>query len=122
MTERQPGPDGSDDRKYPPAKPEQAGSEPSPDTADPIPDEQALFFNDSGPRLFGEGSYTEGGSNEEGNFEGREASPHGGLGSFDDAGGFGSTQLLGEHEAEAARRKRLASDETKDPEKTAGDS
>ena len=123
MSERQPGRDGSDDRNYPAAQPEQAGSETipdSPDSSDPIPDEQALFFTDPGPRLFGEGSYPEGGSNEEGNFEARETSPHGGLGSFDDAGGFGATQLLGEHDVEAALRKRRASDETKDPDETAG--
>jgi hypothetical protein len=123
MTERQPGRGDSDDRKYPAAKPKQAGSEPIPDgDSDPSPDEEALFFTDSGPRLFGEGSYSEGGSNEEGNFAEREASPHGGLGSFDDAGGFGAAQLLGEHEAEAARRRRRASDETKGPDETVEDS
>ena len=128
MTERQPGRDGNDDRKDPAAKPKQVGSEPIPDPDDPIPDdpipdEADLFNAGSGPRLFGEGSYTEGGSNEEGNFEAREASPHGGLGSFDDAGGFGAAELLGErHGDEAARRRRKPSDDEAAPDEPVKDS
>ena len=123
MTERQPGRDGRDDRKNPPANPNQTAGQPDPERSDSSPDEQALFFSDSGPRLFGEGSYSEGGSNEEGNFEGRQASPHGGLGSFDDAGGFGATQLLGDRQAEeAAERRRRANEEKTDPDGSVKDS
>ncbi len=62
----------------------------------PLPDEETLFGGGSGPRLFGEGSYTEGGSNEEGNWEERDVHPHGRDGRFSDAGCFGATELLGE--------------------------
>lgn len=58
--------------------------------------EEALFRSESSPRLFGEGNYAEGGSNEEGNYEVRDANPHGSSGGFSDAGGFGATQLLGD--------------------------
>lgn len=123
MTERQPGRDGNDDRKVPAAKPEEADSELIPDPNDPMPDEADLFNTGPGPRLFGEGSYSEGGSNEEGNFEERAASPHGGLGSFDDAGGFGGTELLGERGSdEAARRRRKVSDEEAGPDEPVKDS
>lgn len=60
------------------------------------PDEEALFGAGTGPRLFGEGGYADGGSNQEGNWERRATHPHGGYGRFSDAGGPGATQLLGE--------------------------
>lgn len=62
----------------------------------PLPGEETLFGGGSGPRLFGEGSYAEGGSNEEGNWQERDAHPHGRDGRFSDEGGFGATELLGE--------------------------
>jgi hypothetical protein len=123
MTERQPQPDGPEDPKSPPANPEQAASEPIPESSDSIPDELALFDTGPGPRLFGEGSYAEGGSNEEGNFLARTANPHGSIGSFDDAGGPGSTQLLGQrHSHEAAQRSRQANDEKTGPDEPVEDS
>lgn len=56
---------------------------PDPGGPTPSPGEQSLFDTDSGARIFGEGSYVEGGSNQEGNFKEREARPHGSRGSFD---------------------------------------
>jgi|GEM_PF-6700788 len=57
-----------------------------------------LFAGGPGPRLFGEGSYLTGGSPAEGNYAPPDSNPRGGYGSFGDAGGFGSTELLGEKE------------------------
>jgi hypothetical protein len=61
-------------------------------------DEASLFAVGQGPRLFGEGSYLTGGSTAEGNYALPDSNPRGGYGSFSDAGGFGSPQLLGETE------------------------
>ena len=78
--------------------PRNLGSEP-PDRTESIPsDEEVLFGGGSGARLFGEGSYAEGGSNEEGNWEERDSHPHGRYGHFSDASGFGATELLGDPE------------------------
>lgn len=54
-----------------------------------------LFPSAPGARLFGEGSYLTGGSPAEGNYAPPDPNPLGGYGSFDDAGGVGSTELLG---------------------------
>jgi len=109
MTERQPGRDDRQTRQNLPGKPDPARVEPVPERDPPAPDEQALF--NTGPDRR-EGSYAEGGSNQEGNFTEREASPHGSRGSFDDAGGYGGTELLGgKHADEAAQRARKASDD-----------
>lgn len=61
-------------------------------------DEAELFSGGPGPRLFGEGSYSTGGSVAEGHYALPDANPHGGYGSFGDAGGLGSSELLGEEE------------------------
>ena len=79
-----------------------SNSDPTQRAAVPASEEQEFFLAESGRRLFGEGSYAEGGSNEEGNFESRDTNPHGGYGSFTDAGGYGATELLGEHESHAS--------------------
>ena len=79
------------------AKPHASGVEPPDRLESRVPDEEVLFdAGGAGPRLFGEGSYAEGGSNEEGNWEARETRPHGHHGGFSDAGGYGATELLGE--------------------------
>ena len=59
--------------------------------------EGELFPEVRRPRYFGEGSYTSGGSVSEGNYALPDPNPRGGYGCFDDAGGVGSTELLGEH-------------------------
>lgn len=61
------------------------------------PDEARLFTGARSPRLFGEGSYGTGGPTAEGHYAMPDPNPQGGYGSFDDAGGYGSTELLGEH-------------------------
>lgn len=77
-------------------KPQASDAEPHDRLESRVPDEEALFGGDPGPRLFGEGSYAEGGSNQEGNWREREMPPHGHYGGFSDAGGYGATELLGE--------------------------
>lgn len=57
---------------------------------------QPLTSPEPGRRIFGEGGYGSGGSANEGNFEERESNPHGAAGEFDDAGGYGAPDLLGE--------------------------
>jgi hypothetical protein len=95
---RQQNPDRSETSKVQSgsAKLEVSDSQRSDRAGPPPPDEEALFGGQPSPRLFGEGSYSEGGSNEEGNWEERNAHPHGRYGRFSDAGGFGATELLGE--------------------------
>jgi hypothetical protein len=123
MTERQPGRDGSEGRQSPRARPDPAGTRPVPERSGSERDEATLFNTDPGPRIFGEGSYAEGGSNQEGNFKEREASPQGSRGSFDDAGGYGGKQLLGGRKAgEAAEQSRRASDDKTGPDETVDDS
>ena len=93
----QQNPDRAETSKVPTgAKLETSDSRPRDHIDPPPPDEEALFGSGPGPRLFGEGSYVEGGSNEEGNWQVRDAHPHGRDGHFSDAGGFGATELLGE--------------------------
>ena len=60
-------------------------------------EETKLFPDVPAPRYFGEGSYTSGGPVSEGNYALPDPNPRGGYGCFDDAGGIGSTELLGEH-------------------------
>ena len=122
MTERQPGRDDRPIRQSPPAKPEPVRGRPAPKRGSSTPDEQALFNTDSDRRIFGEGSYAEGGSNQEGNFKERDATPEGSRGSFDDAGGYGGKELLGEKGAEeAARRAREASEHKTGPDESLDD-
>jgi len=124
MTERQPGREGPRNAQKPQIKPGVPGRDPSSGGGSgPVPDEEVLFRTDTDRRIFGEGSYAEGGSNQEGNYKKREASPHGSEGSFDDAGGYGGTELLGQYTAEeAARRAREASEERSGPNETVDDS
>lgn len=122
MTEREPGRDESQ-RQTPRVKPDPGRTPPAPARGSSAPDEQTLFNTGAGGRLFGEGSYAEGGSNQEGNFKEREATPQGSRGSFDDAGGYGGTELLGTQRAdEAAQRARKASDEKTGPDESLEDS
>ncbi|MGH8258358.1 MAG: hypothetical protein ACREUG_01555 [Steroidobacteraceae bacterium] len=76
----------------------QPGPESRADRAEPAAqaDEEALFGEDTGPSVFGEGSYRGGGPPGQGNYEVRDRNPHGSSGNFDDAGGYGGTELLGE--------------------------
>ena len=112
MTERETGrdrPTGTDKARV---KPGPAGGE--------AQDEDALFHTEPGPRIFGEGSYTDGGSNQEGNFKEREVSPGGARGSFDDAGGPGGEELLGGRRADQAaeRSRRAREDKTTGPDES----
>ena len=61
-------------------------------------DERELFPPPAEPRYFGTGSYGTGGPIGEGNYALGEVNPRGGYGTFTDAGGPGSTALLGEEE------------------------
>ena len=87
--------------RYEPAgtvpRPTPKSGEPRSTPPTPSPDEAQLFSGGESPRLFGEGSYMTGGSTAEGHYALPDANPRGGYGSFDDAGGYGSTKLLGEH-------------------------
>lgn len=123
MTERQPGHDDRPIRQNPPVKPDAAPTRPVPKRGSSAPDEEALFNTGTGGRLFGEGSYAEGGSNQEGNFEEREARPQGSRGSLDDAGGYGGTELLGGGATadDAAERARKASDDKTGPDESLED-
>ncbi len=122
MTERQPGRDSREKPKSSRAKPQAAGNQPVPNRGGSTPDEQTLFNTDSRERIFGEGSYAEGGQNQEGNFKEREASPQGSRGSFDDAGSHGGRKLLGGKPAnEAAERSRQTSEKS-GPDETIDDS
>lgn len=122
MTERQPGRDDRQIRQTPPVKPDTAARKPIPGRSSSPPDEATLFNTDSDRRIFGEGSYAEGGSNQEGNFKEREATPEGSRGSFDDAGGYGGKELLGSKGAdEAARRARQAADDKTGPDESLED-
>lgn len=66
-----------------------------PRSAKARPDEEELFGAGRGPNIFGEGEYGSGGAANQGNYELRDRNPQGAVGSFDDAGGFGGTRLLG---------------------------
>jgi hypothetical protein len=81
-------------------KPEAAVVEAQNQQAVPSPHETELFPPPAEPRYFGTGSYATGGSTTEGNYAIRDLNPLGGYGSFTDAGGPGSTTLLGEEEHE----------------------
>jgi hypothetical protein len=59
-------------------------------------DETRLFPEAPNPRYFGTGSYVSGGPIAEGNYALPDPNPRGGYGCFEDAGGYGSTKLLGE--------------------------
>ncbi|MGH8261141.1 MAG: hypothetical protein ACREUG_15775, partial [Steroidobacteraceae bacterium] len=76
---------------------ESAGQVPRPDAPQGATcDEAQLFPEAPRPRYFGEGSYVSGGPTAEGNYALPDPNPRGGYGCFDDAGGVGSTRLLGE--------------------------
>lgn len=58
-------------------------------------DESEVFREGIAPQYFGAGSYGRGGSNQEGHYGLGESNPQGGVGSFTDAGGYGSSTLYG---------------------------
>jgi hypothetical protein len=97
MTKREPGRDESrDESPATRARTETAAPQQVEQKQAAIPDEEKLFGAGRGPRIFGEGDYASGGTANEGNFEVSDRDPHGSYGSFDDAGGYGGTELLGD--------------------------
>jgi len=62
----------------------------------PTVHEADILPTPSGPRLFGTGSYGMGGTHAEGSDALGDLNPLGGYGTFNDAGGPGSTTLYGE--------------------------
>jgi hypothetical protein len=59
-------------------------------------DETEIFKGGPGSRLFGEGYAPSGGPVAQGNYADPDANSHTGTGTFNDAGGPGSSQLLGD--------------------------
>jgi hypothetical protein len=108
MTDREPG-HGRNRHRNDAAASKRAGAKPAPaqgaarHAQTPVLGEEELFGSDPGPRVFGEGAYRSGGPADRGNFSARRATPHGSIGSFDDAGGAGGTELLGQRKPGGAR-------------------
>jgi hypothetical protein len=75
--------------------PEESGAHP----VHPKREESELFAPPAGPRYFGTGSY-EGGGTHTGSYALGDVNRQGGYGTFTDAGGPGSTELLGEEPEE----------------------
>lgn len=85
---------GADAQQAQPAGAAAETKEKAPEAGKEI-DESEVFREGVGPQYFGSGSYGLGGSTQEGNYGAGESNPQGGVGSFTDAGGYGSSTLYG---------------------------